>query len=72
MMTVSQIIEANCGNPPQRKLVEYHIWVNKSKYDFYSKSPFYRGDEHTKSQNFYKELITAGEKLLKTLTYESK
>jgi hypothetical protein len=64
---IQEIIKNNCGTPPQRKLVEYHIWVNQSKLNFYTKNPFYKGLEQQEALDSYRGLIKAGIELLNSL-----
>ncbi|MFV0593765.1 MAG: hypothetical protein ACK5M7_20505 [Draconibacterium sp.] len=37
-MTDQEIIDRNCGVPPQREKLEYTIWLNEMKAAFYEKS----------------------------------
>lgn len=64
---IDEIISNNCGNPPQINLIEYHIWLNQSKLDFYTRNPFYKGQEHEDDIRSYRRLIKAGTDLLKSL-----
>ena len=61
---IQQIMENNCGNPPTREALEYHIWLNKSKLNFYTKNPLLKGQAHKDSLESYKKLIKAGEEAL--------
>jgi hypothetical protein len=60
---IKEIINNNCGNPPDKELVEYHIWVNQSKLDFYTKNPFNKGQELADELDSYCRLIKAGNEL---------
>lgn len=67
---ISEIVQKNCGTPPDRKRVEHHIWVNKEKLKFYSKpkSGLIDNLEHKADMlDSYERLIKAGEKLLKEI-----
>lgn len=64
---VLRIIKNNCGTPPEKKKLEYHIWLNQSKLDFYREAPLYKGIEQSISQQNYLKLIQAGRNLLEKL-----
>lgn len=65
---IQQIITNNCGTPLEPEKVKYHIWLNKWKLDFNTKSPFYRDNEKNRQAlDSYRRLIKAGEEILKTL-----
>jgi len=63
---IKEIITTNCGTPPQKELVEYHIWLNQKKLDFYTKNPAYKGKEQEDALNSYRRLIKAGIEILIT------
>ena len=56
-----------CKVPPERARVEYHIWLNEKKLNYYGESPFYKGDKHHQHLDGFKKLIACGKKLLKEL-----
>jgi hypothetical protein len=64
---IREIINNNCGTPPQIKLVEYHVWLNQSKLDFYTKNPLSNGQEHKDDLDSYRRLIKAGNELLDSM-----
>lgn len=37
-MTDQQIINENCGTPPQRDKLEYLVWLSEKKADFYERN----------------------------------
>jgi len=64
---VQEILTNFCGTPPRRELVEYHIWVNSIKLDFYSKhrnNQLWTEEEKNDQLDSYKRLVKAGVELL--------
>jgi hypothetical protein len=64
---IQKIITDNCGNPPQIKHVEIQIKSNQQRLDFYTKSPFRKGQELINELDSYRRLITALNKILNEL-----
>ena len=58
------IIKRNCGDPPDPKKLEYHIWLNKKKLSFYTDNPFYRGPKHSIHLKGFEILIKEAQILL--------
>jgi hypothetical protein len=67
---INEILTNFCGTPPRRELVEYHIWVNNSKLEFYSKqrnNRLWTEDEFKDLLDSYSRLVKAGVELLTSI-----
>jgi len=63
---IKQIISDNCGDPPKKELLEYHIWLNtwKLKYAEDSRVLPLKGENKQETIDAYKRLISIAEELL--------
>lgn len=62
---LQEIIRKNCGSPPDPEKLQYTIWLNKQKLDFYSRSPFpCRGPYNDEALRSYQRLVDIATDLL--------
>jgi hypothetical protein len=67
---VQEVLNNLCGTPPRRELVEYHIWVNSIKLEFYSKqrnNRLWTEAEFKDLLDSYRRLVKAGVELLTSI-----
>lgn len=65
---IHEIIRNNCGSPPERVKVEYHIELNRWKYKFAFNARV-KCNDYENTLDTLNRLIVAGEELLKTMEY---
>lgn len=63
---VQEILRNNCGTPPERAKVEYHIWLNEWKYDLALHARI-KCNDYDNTLDSFRRLIQAGKDLLKTI-----
>lgn len=63
---IQEIIRNNCGSPPERAKVEYHIWLNRWKYNFNFNARV-KCNDYDNTLDSLNRLIVAGEELLRTI-----